>query len=38
MYRLAPQGLADLRRYLDSLWDDALASFAARAREIAKEP
>ncbi|WP_172296720.1 helix-turn-helix transcriptional regulator [Pseudoruegeria sp. HB172150] len=37
LYRLAPQGFEDLRRWLDSLWDDALGSFAARAREIAKE-
>ena len=37
LYRLAPDGLADLRAYLDGLWSDALASFAARAREIAKE-
>ena len=37
LYRLAPQGLAELRAYLDRLWDDALTSFAARARQIAKE-
>ena len=37
LYRLAPQGLADLRAYLDGLWDDALSGFAARARQIAAE-
>ncbi len=37
LYRLAPRGLDDLRAWLDGLWDDALAGFAARAREIAKE-
>ncbi len=37
LYRLAPDGLAELRAYLDDLWDDALTSFAARAHEIAKE-
>ena len=37
LYRLAPSGLDDLRRWLDSLWDDALSGFAARAREIARE-
>lgn len=37
LYRLAPEGLDALRAYLDALWDDALAGFAARAEEIAKE-
>ncbi|MDJ0827507.1 MAG: metalloregulator ArsR/SmtB family transcription factor [Rhodobacter sp.] len=36
LYRLAPRGLDELRAYLDGLWDDALSSFAARAREVAK--
>ncbi|MEM1064135.1 MAG: metalloregulator ArsR/SmtB family transcription factor [Pseudomonadota bacterium] len=31
IYRLAPKGLAPLRDYLDTLWDDALAAFAAEA-------
>ncbi len=35
IYRLAPQGLAPLRDYLDTLWDEALASFAAEARREA---
>lgn len=34
-FALAPEGLRDLRAYLDGLWDDALASFAAHMR---KEP
>jgi len=37
LYQLEPQGLAGLRAYLDALWDDALARFAARAEELAKE-
>jgi len=37
LYRLAPNGLAELRAYLDGLWEDALAGFAARAAEIARE-
>ena len=37
LYRLAPGGLDELRAWLDTLWGDAMDSFAARAREIAKE-
>jgi DNA-binding transcriptional ArsR family regulator len=29
LYRVDPQGLAELRAYLDTFWDDALASFKA---------
>lgn len=36
LYRLAPNGLDELRAYLDRLWDDALSRFAAHAREIAE--
>ena len=32
LYRLAPQGLADLRAYLDGLWGDALSGFGARTK------
>lgn len=32
-YRPNPQGLADLRRYVESLWDDALAAYAAADRD-----
>jgi DNA-binding transcriptional ArsR family regulator len=28
-YRASAAGLADLRRYLESLWDDVLAAYAA---------
>lgn len=28
-YRASPDGLAELRRYLESLWDDVLAAYAA---------
>lgn len=28
-YHVRPEGLADLRRYVESLWDDVLAAFAA---------
>ena len=37
LYRLAPDGIAELRAYLDALWDDALTNFASRAAEIAKK-
>ncbi|MEL7116652.1 MAG: metalloregulator ArsR/SmtB family transcription factor [Pseudomonadota bacterium] len=37
LYQLEPQGFAELRAYLDGLWDDALASFVTRAEEIARE-
>ena len=28
-YRATPEGLADLRRWVDSMWDDILAAYAA---------
>jgi hypothetical protein len=31
-YAIAPAGVQDLRTYLDSLWDDALAAFADAAQ------
>ena len=34
-FALAPQGLGELRAYIDGLWDDALAAFAAH---VAKDP
>ena len=37
VYRINPNGFRDLRAYLDTLWDDALASFATRASEISKK-
>lgn len=36
LYAIAPEGVADLRRWLDRLWDDALAAFAAEARRMAE--
>lgn len=33
-FALAPEGLGEIRVYLDALWDDALAAFAAH---VAKE-
>lgn len=29
LYRADPRGLADLRRWVESFWDDALGAFAA---------
>jgi DNA-binding transcriptional ArsR family regulator len=37
LYAIAPDGVDDLRRYLDSLWDDALAAFTQAAADQAKE-
>jgi DNA-binding transcriptional ArsR family regulator len=39
VYRLAPDGVAALRRYLDRLWDDALAAYAREAeRQSRRSP
>ena len=32
-YRARPDGLADLRRYVESLWDDVLAAYARNETE-----
>jgi DNA-binding transcriptional ArsR family regulator len=37
VYRLAPGGFRALRDYLDGLWDDALAAYAAEARRRSRE-
>ena len=37
LYAIAPDGVDQLRKYLDTLWDDALAAFARAAHEKAKE-
>ncbi len=37
VYRLAPSGLNDLRAWLDTMWADALESFAAEARARAAD-
>lgn len=31
LYAIAPDGIAGLRAYLDQVWDEALANFAAAA-------
>jgi DNA-binding transcriptional ArsR family regulator len=36
LYAIAPEGVDQLRRYLDRLWDDALSAFERAAREKAK--
>jgi DNA-binding transcriptional ArsR family regulator len=36
VYRLAPEGVAALRRWLDHLWDDALVAYAVEARQQSK--
>lgn len=36
LYAIAPDGVDDLRRYLDSLWDDVLDAFARAAQEKAE--
>lgn len=40
LYAIDPRGADDLRRYLDTLWDDALAAFTHAAKEKAarKDP
>ena len=37
IYRLSPDGLGALRRYLDTLWDDALGAYARAAQTRATE-
>ena len=37
IYAIAPSGIDELRHYLDSLWDDALAAFKRAAEEQAKQ-
>ena len=36
LYAIAPDGVDELRKYLDSLWDDALTAFARAAHDKAK--
>lgn len=38
VYRVELNGLAELRRYLDGFWDDALAAFQAEADGDARAP
>jgi len=37
LYAIAPLAVQDLRRYLDALWDDALAAYAAEAHRQAQQ-
>jgi DNA-binding transcriptional ArsR family regulator len=38
LYRIRPEGVAELRAYLDQMWNDALAAFAAAVeREQSEE-
>ena len=36
IYHLNPEGLAEMRRYVDEMWDDALRAFAAEAEKRAQ--
>lgn len=38
VYRLVPEGWAELRDYLDTMWDDALAAYARAARDQSRRP
>ena len=38
IYAIRPDGIADLRTYLDDLWGDALAAFARAAETLSREP
>jgi DNA-binding transcriptional ArsR family regulator len=33
LYRIRPEGVAELRAYLDRMWNDALAAFAATVEQ-----
>ncbi len=33
LYHLSPEGVDALRRYMDTLWDDALSAFATAAKD-----
>ena len=37
-YEVSPEGLEQLRRYLEQFWGDVLVSFEAKAKEAAKKP
>lgn len=37
IYHLNPVGLAELRQYAESLWDDVLRAFGEQAERMAKE-
>jgi DNA-binding transcriptional ArsR family regulator len=33
LYRIRPEGIAEMRAYLDRMWDDALTAFAAAVEQ-----
>ena len=37
IYHLNPAGLAELRKYVESLWDDVLRAFGEEAERMAQE-
>jgi DNA-binding transcriptional ArsR family regulator len=37
VYAIDPKGLAQVRRWLDQFWDDALASFKAEAESSGRK-
>jgi DNA-binding transcriptional ArsR family regulator len=37
VYRIRPEGIAELRAYLDRMWNDALAAFAAAVEQQQSE-
>jgi DNA-binding PadR family transcriptional regulator len=37
IYRIDPEGLGQLRRWLDGFWDDALGNFKAEAEKGTKK-
>jgi DNA-binding transcriptional ArsR family regulator len=37
VYRVEPRGLVELKRYLETLWDDVLESFRAEAEREGEE-
>jgi DNA-binding transcriptional ArsR family regulator len=37
IYHLNPVGLAELRRYVENLWDDVLRAFGEEAERMARE-
>ncbi len=37
LYRMRPEGIAELRAYVDQMWDDALVAFAAAVETAESE-
>ena len=36
IYSLSPDGWGSLRRYLDTMWDEALAAYSRKAQDISR--